>query len=58
MTEDQGQTLLEERRDLEEMTRMTQASIDGAREQIFWLAPDGRFVFVNNCTCTRTGLHA
>ena len=34
---------------------MTQASIDGAREQIFWLSPDGRFVFVNDCTCTELG---
>ncbi len=55
MTDDQGQMLLDDGRDLEEMMRMTQASIDGAREQIFWLAPDGRFVFVNNCTCSELG---
>jgi two-component system sensor histidine kinase/response regulator len=44
-----------EQKRLDEMTRMTQASVDGAMEQIFWLAPDGRFVFVNECTCTELG---
>jgi PAS domain S-box-containing protein len=55
MTEDEKQALLEERRSLEEMMRMTQASVDGAREQIFWLAPDGQFVFVNDATCRELG---
>ena len=30
-------------------------SVNRAAEQIFWAAPDGRFVFVNDSTCSQLG---
>lgn len=44
-----------ERKRTEELARVTRATIDGAKEQIFWLAPNGQFVFVNQATCLQLG---
>ena len=34
---------------------VTQVSIDRAAEGVFWVAPDGRFRFVNDAACRRLG---
>jgi two-component system sensor histidine kinase/response regulator len=43
------------RKRLEQSLRLTQMSVNRAAEQIFWAAPDGRFVFVNDSTCSQLG---
>ena len=44
-----------ESKQMEEMARFTQASVDNAGEQIFWVTPEGKFVFVNEATCRQLG---
>lgn len=44
-----------EHKRMEELMRLTQASVDNADEQIFWVTPQGRFVFVNDSTCRQLG---
>jgi len=39
----------------EELMRLAQASVDNANEQIFWVTPQGRFIFVNDSTCRQLG---
>jgi two-component system, cell cycle sensor histidine kinase and response regulator CckA len=39
----------------EEALRLTQLSVDGAAELIYWLGPDGRLVYVSDSTCRRHG---
>ncbi len=40
---------------MEESLRLTQISVDRASDQIFWIRPDGRFVFVSDSTCRQLG---
>jgi PAS domain S-box-containing protein len=46
---------ISERKRLEETLRRTQLSLDQGCEQIFWIDPEGRFVFVTDSTCTHLG---
>ena len=43
------------RKQLEASLRLTQMSVNRARDQIFWLNPEGRFIFVNDSTCQQLG---
>jgi two-component system sensor histidine kinase/response regulator len=44
-----------ERRAMEESLRLTQLSVNQAGDQIFWIDPEGRFVFANDSTCRQLG---
>ena len=43
------------RKELEASLRLTQMSVNRARDQIFWLNREGRFIFVNDSTCEQLG---
>ncbi|MBN1320104.1 MAG: PAS domain S-box protein [Thermoleophilia bacterium] len=43
------------RKELEASLRLTQMSVNRAGDQIFWLNPEGRFIFVNDSTCQQLG---
>ena len=43
------------RKQLEASLRLTQMSVNRARDQILWLNPEGRFIFVNDSTCQQLG---
>lgn len=43
------------RKAAEESLRLTQFSIDRSGEGIYWLTPEGRFVYVNDAACAQTG---
>lgn len=40
-----------ERKNAEEMLRLTQFSIDRAGDAVFWIGPDSRLVYVNETSC-------
>jgi two-component system sensor histidine kinase/response regulator len=40
---------------LEESLRLTQFSVDKATDYVFWVGPEGRFVFVSEAACRRLG---
>jgi PAS domain S-box-containing protein len=42
-----------ERRRMERMLKLTQASVDKAALGIFWMNPEGRILYVNDITCRR-----
>ncbi|NDY55251.1 PAS domain S-box protein [Desulfovibrio sulfodismutans] len=42
-----------ERKRMERTLKLTQASMDTAALGIFWIAPDGRLLYVNDITCQR-----
>ncbi len=44
-----------ERKKTEEDLWLTHFSIDHCSESIFWIKPDGRFVYVNEAACARLG---
>jgi two-component system cell cycle sensor histidine kinase/response regulator CckA len=44
-----------ELRQVEDALRLTQYSVDHAGDQIFWIGPDGRFIFVSDSTCEQLG---
>jgi PAS domain S-box-containing protein len=44
-----------ERRTAEETLRLTQFAVDHAATTIFWIQPDGRFVYVNDAACSHLG---
>jgi PAS domain S-box-containing protein len=46
---------ISERNRMERLMRMTQASVDGAREQIIWVDREGQLVFVNDPACAQLG---
>jgi len=48
-------TDITERREAEEMLHYTRVSVDAASDAIFWIAPDGHFVDVNNAACSSLG---
>ncbi|OFW58878.1 MAG: hypothetical protein A2133_02310 [Actinobacteria bacterium RBG_16_64_13] len=43
------------RKRMEESLRLTQLSVNRAGDQIFWISPEGRLVFVNDATCMQLG---
>jgi PAS domain S-box-containing protein len=43
------------RKEMEQALRLTQFSVDHAGDAIFWLAPDGRFLYANSTACRRLG---
>ena len=46
---------ISERKQAEEVLRLTQASIDVAAEMVAWFTPDGRVRYVNDATCRTLG---
>ena len=44
-----------ERKQFEEMLKLTQFSVDLSADAIFWIAPDGRLHKVNNAACRELG---
>jgi len=44
-----------ERKQVEEILLFTRASVDAASDSIFWIAPDSRFVDVNEAACRTLG---
>ena len=44
-----------DRKEAEENLRRAQASINAASDSIFWIAPDGRFMYVNDAACRTLG---
>lgn len=44
-----------ERKQVEERLKLSQFSIDRAVESIFWIGPDGRFLYVNDTACQFLG---
>ena len=43
------------RKQSEEALRLTQFSIDSARDFVFWIGPDARFLYVNDAACQTLG---
>jgi len=39
----------------EQQLRLTQFSVDVAGDAVFWIAPTGRFIYVNEAACARLG---
>lgn len=44
-----------ERKQIEQTLRLAQFSIDRASESIFWIAPDAKFIYVNDAACRTLG---
>lgn len=44
-----------ERRQREESLRLTQFSVDHAGDAVYWITSDGKFAYVNEAACLRTG---
>ncbi len=44
-----------ERRRAEERLRLTQFSVDAASMSIFWITPEGTFIYVNDAACQKLG---
>lgn len=44
-----------ERKRTEEALRLTQFSIDRAADAVFWIDPDGKFIYVNGAACSSLG---
>ena len=40
---------------MEQHLKLTQLSFDRARDQIFWITPQGRFVYASESTCQQLG---
>jgi PAS domain S-box-containing protein len=43
------------RKQMESQLRLTQFSVNRATDQMFWITPEGRFMFVNDAICRQLG---
>ncbi len=46
---------ISERKHMEESLRLTQVSVDRAKDLVFWISPEGRYLYVSDSTCRRLG---
>jgi PAS domain S-box-containing protein len=44
-----------ERKQMEESLRLTQFSVDRANDLVFWISPEGQYLYASDSTCRRLG---
>jgi len=46
---------ISERKQIEESLRRTQFAVDHSADYVYWISPEGRFVYANDSACNRLG---